>query len=94
MQQILNLLTSLNNQANYRTLTPQQHKNLEISYNQKWLLNLASNDYLNLASNENLKESFLDSEIFNGEKYENKRKMHPLYCKSDNQGSGYGGIKR
>ncbi|TLE16531.1 aminotransferase class I/II-fold pyridoxal phosphate-dependent enzyme [Helicobacter apodemus] len=64
MQQILNLLTSLNNQANYRTLTPQQHKNLEISYNQKWLLNLASNDYLNLASNENLKESFLDSEIF------------------------------
>lgn len=64
MQQITDLLASLNNQANYRTLVPQQHKNLEIYSNQKWLLNLASNDYLNLASNEKLKESFLDSEIF------------------------------
>ena len=64
MQQILNLLTSLNNQANYRKLSPQQHKDVEIYLNQKWLLNLASNDYLNLASDKNLKESFLDSEIF------------------------------
>lgn len=61
---IQSLLDKLKMQANLRTLSPQKHQDLEIQKNGKWLFNLASNDYLNLASNQEFIHEFLDSELF------------------------------
>ena len=61
---IQTILNQLKQSSNLRTLFPQKHKDLEIQKNGKWLLNLASNDYLNLASNQDFIAEFLDSNLF------------------------------
>ncbi|MDE5592191.1 MAG: pyridoxal phosphate-dependent aminotransferase family protein, partial [Helicobacter sp.] len=64
MQQITDFLLSLQEQYNYRYLVPQRHRDNEIYFNNEWLLNLASNDYLGIASDKAFKEEFLDSKLF------------------------------
>lgn len=64
MQEIFTLLEKLKLEKNFRELTPLKHKNLFLQKNEKWLYNLASNDYLNVAWNEDLKKEFLDSKLF------------------------------
>ena len=58
------ILQELKDSSNFRTLFAQKHQDLEIQKNGKWLFNLASNDYLNLASNQEFIHEFLDSELF------------------------------
>ncbi len=61
---IQSILSQLHQSSNLRTLSPQKHRGLEIQKGNKWLLNLASNDYLNLASNQEFITEFLDSNLF------------------------------
>lgn len=63
-QTIQGILSNLHQSSNLRTLSPQKHRGLEIQKNGKWLLNLASNDYLNLANNQEFIAEFLDSRLF------------------------------
>ena len=58
------ILQELKDSSNFRTLFAQKHQDLEIQKNGKWLFNLASNDYLNLANNQEFIHGFLDSELF------------------------------
>lgn len=58
------ILQELKDSSNFRTLFAQKHQDLEIQKNGKWLFNLASNDYLNLANNQEFIHEFLDSELF------------------------------
>ncbi|TLD87309.1 aminotransferase class I/II-fold pyridoxal phosphate-dependent enzyme [Helicobacter sp. MIT 05-5294] len=76
--QISQTLENLRQDCNYRALIAQKHEGFQIfksanvsnvssdqtNPNAKWLLNLASNDYLGLASDESFNESFLDSALF------------------------------
>ncbi|WP_297812061.1 aminotransferase class I/II-fold pyridoxal phosphate-dependent enzyme [uncultured Helicobacter sp.] len=70
--QITQTLEALKCDSNYRILKPQRHHKFNILNNAKhnfhqipkWLLNLASNDYLGIASNESLNAAFLDSTLF------------------------------
>lgn len=69
--QIAQTLECLKRDSNYRVLVPQKHKGFQITRftnptnkNPQWLLNLASNDYLGLASDESFNAMFLDSTLF------------------------------
>lgn len=73
--QIAQTLEALKYDSNYRTLKPQKHNKTQIlncipsgvadkKLHTKWLLNLASNDYLGIASDESLNAAFLDSALF------------------------------
>lgn len=73
--QIAQTLENLKSDSNYRALTPQKHRGFHIAKhlqghntrrtsNQKWLLNLASNDYLGLSTDESFNAAFLDSTLF------------------------------
>ncbi|MDD6055709.1 MAG: aminotransferase class I/II-fold pyridoxal phosphate-dependent enzyme [Helicobacter sp.] len=78
--QIKEILENLKKDSNYRTLIPQKHLSTKITLlktqnlakdstlnyaeNQKWLLNLANNDYLALAQDKEFLQKFLDSALF------------------------------
>ncbi|PZT47630.1 8-amino-7-oxononanoate synthase [Helicobacter valdiviensis] len=57
-------LEKLKESSNLRSLYGIKHDGLFVYKNGKKLLNLASNDYLNLSSNQEFKQEFLDSEIY------------------------------
>ncbi len=72
--QIAQTLESLKCDSNYRTLIAQKHRGFQIARNlhnpketydnPKWLLNLASNDYLGLSTDKSFNAAFLDSALF------------------------------
>ena len=55
-----NQLSTIIHNGNYRTLSTLVHKKNKIHYENRWLLNLSSNDYLGLASNIELRNEFLE----------------------------------
>ena len=55
-----NQLSTIILNGNYRTLSTLVHKKNKIHYENRWLLNLSSNDYLGLASNIELRNEFLE----------------------------------
>ena len=55
-----NQLSTIIHNGNYRTLSTLVHKKNKIYYEDRWLLNLSSNDYLGLASNIELRNEFLE----------------------------------
>ncbi|MBM0636758.1 pyridoxal phosphate-dependent aminotransferase family protein [Campylobacter sp. VicNov18] len=55
------ILQDLEQNHNIRTLTPLKHEQNYVYKQDKKLLNLASNDYLNLASSKELKQEFLST---------------------------------
>ncbi len=55
-----NQLSTIILNGNYRTLSTLVHKKNKIYYEDRWLLNLSSNDYLGLASNIELRNEFLE----------------------------------
>ncbi|CAM2941676.1 aminotransferase class I/II-fold pyridoxal phosphate-dependent enzyme [Helicobacter burdigaliensis] len=57
-------LERLKQSSNFRSFYPLKHEGLFVYKNGKKLLNLASNDYLNLSSDIDFKQEFLDSEIY------------------------------
>ncbi|MBS4235708.1 aminotransferase class I/II-fold pyridoxal phosphate-dependent enzyme [Campylobacter vulpis] len=57
--QVETILQNLQNEANLRTLTPLKHEDKFVFKRGFKMLNLAGNDYLNLASNSLLKREFL-----------------------------------
>lgn len=62
--QITQILRALEGNHNYRFLKPQQHQKKYIALQDKWCLNLASNDYLSLLENKDFNQRFLESNIF------------------------------
>lgn len=59
--QLEKLLQDLKQNSNFRTLNPLKHEGNFVFKNGKKLLNLAGNDYLNLAASKNLKTEFLNT---------------------------------
>ncbi|MCR2056634.1 pyridoxal phosphate-dependent aminotransferase family protein [Campylobacter helveticus] len=59
--QVEQILQNLQNESNFRTLTPLRHEGNFVFKQGFKMLNLAGNDYLNLASNSALKQEFLRS---------------------------------
>ncbi|MCH5322061.1 MAG: aminotransferase class I/II-fold pyridoxal phosphate-dependent enzyme [Helicobacter sp.] len=64
MKQIDKILETLEKEQNYRRFIPQKHQGLWIATQKSWLFNCASNDYLNLACDEELKSEFLSSRLY------------------------------
>lgn len=56
---VKDILDSLKNDHNLRTLTPLKHQDIFVFKNDKKLINLAGNDYLALAMDKNFTHSFL-----------------------------------
>ncbi len=55
------ILSNLKQNSNFRTLTSLKHEGIFVFKQEQKLLNLAGNDYLNLASSKELKTEFLNS---------------------------------
>ena len=64
MKQIDKILETLEKEQNYRRFIPQKHQGLWIATQKSLLFNCASNDYLNLACDEELKSEFLSSRLY------------------------------
>lgn len=58
---VKNILDSLKNEHNLRTLTPLKHQDIFVFKNDKKLINLAGNDYLALAMDKDFTHSFLSN---------------------------------
>lgn len=59
MKEVNNILENLKSEGNFRALQNLKHDDIYVIKDDKRLLNLCSNDYLNIANNENLKDRFL-----------------------------------
>ncbi|MBF7043610.1 pyridoxal phosphate-dependent aminotransferase family protein, partial [Campylobacter volucris] len=55
------ILQKLKDENNYRFLRKLKHLDKYVIYNDQKLLNLAGNDYLNLANDKKLKQEFLEN---------------------------------